>query len=392
MQRENTGSCQHFDRLFCSIIFSFLILSLWSCTEHTTTPENVATRQANLGFTYYPYDGNGTGVQFAVDVIAHKADMLVVHIDNGIPWDAAFANNYDQYPQDLQDEISLITFAKPAGHSLYVATTPIAFLRNRLAPTLLANGQQSFQAPWNTYSFDHPDVNQAYINHCRLLISRYQPDYFAFGIEVNLLYELGSDTLWNQYLTLARTVYDSLKVTSPSLPLLQTIQAESYYRNTVLGSTLISQLLPTTDILGISVYSYAEYSRYPGESTADPMQLPSTYFSTLGALAQGKPIAITETAWPGEDITTPYPITIHSGVGEQQAYINFLLSSIDKLNTKFVCWFFTRDYDQFWNSTLKSDPNASLIRCWKDTGMYDSTGTARPALAVWLEYLNRKKQ
>jgi hypothetical protein len=79
-----------------------------SCLKHTTEVHNDAARSANMGFTYFPYDGNSTGVQFALEVIAHSGDMFVAHFDNGIPWDTALTDNFSQYPQDFQNEIDSI--------------------------------------------------------------------------------------------------------------------------------------------------------------------------------------------------------------------------------------------------------------------------------------------
>ena len=360
----------------------FLIILLHGCKNQTTDVQ-ISPRSARLGFTNFPYERSVPAVQFVLDVIKRDGDMIVSHSDNGVPWDASLANDFSQYPQDFRDEIAAINANKPAGHALYVATTPIAFLRNRLAPTRGANGQATFQVPWSTYPFDHADVIKAFTNHCRILIRNLNPDYFAFGIEVNLLRELGGDTLWNQHLVLAHAVYDSLKVSSPQLPVFQTIQVESYYRNSVLGSTLVTQVMPITDILALSTYPYAESSLYPDQSLADPARLTSTYLAGFANLAQGKPVAISETGWPAENVTAPYPITIRSTLGEQRAYVDFVVDAIGKTNAKFVCWFLARDYDQLWTSELKSDPNASLLRIWKDIGLYDSTGTPRPALTSW---------
>ena len=64
----------------------------------------------------------------------------------------------------------------------------------------------------------------------------------------------------------------------------------------------------------------------------------------------------------------------------------------DRLSAVFVCWFFTRDYDSWWESEIRFLPNATLIRLWKDTGLYRGDGTPRPALETWRAALVRPRR
>ena len=113
----------------------------------------------------------------------------------------------------------------------------------------------------------------------------------------------------------------------------------------------------------------------------------ANYFTELANLASNKPFAIAETAWPAEDVTAPYPVLIPATEATQQAYLERLLADSDSLSAAFVCWFFTRDFDDFWESDLQFNAIAPTIRLWKDTGLYDGKGNTRPALILWREYL-----
>jgi hypothetical protein len=73
-------------------------------------------------------------------------------------------------------------------------------------------------------------------------------------------------------------------------------------------------------------------------------------------------------------------------------YVERLLSDADRLSAVFVCWFFTRDYDDWWESEIQFLPTAPLIRLWKDTGLYRGDGTARPALESWRAALARPRR
>ncbi len=343
-----------------------------------------------MGFTYFPSDNTPEAIGWALSAIAADGDLVVAHHDSGIPWDAALDNDFSRYPQDFQDEVTGIAAWKPPGHRLYLAVTPIAFLRNRLAPSRGPGGTQTFEPPWDGYAFDHPDVVAAFTNHCRILIERYRPDFFAFGIEVNLLRAVvADDNVWNAYVALSAAVYADLKASYPALPIFQTLHAETFHGDPAAQAAAIGQLLPYTDYIAVSSYPYADAARYPDASLADPSLLPSGYFSALAALAPGKPFAISETAWPAEDVTAPYPITIRSNADCQRRYVEFLLSSVDALSGKFVNYYFTRDFDALWDNVLVADPNAALIRLWRDTGLSDGAGAPRPALASWRSVLAR---
>ncbi len=343
-----------------------------------------------MGFTYFPYDNTSEATTNVLNSIAAEADLVVAHHDSGIPWDAALDNDFSRYPQDFRDEVNGIVAWKPAGHRLYLAVTPIAFLRNRLAPTRGSGGTQTFQPPWDGYPFDHPDVIAAFTNHCRILIDRYRPDFFAFGIEVNLLRAaVADDNIWNGYVNLSSAVYAALKASYPSLPMFQTLQAEAFHAAPATQAAAVAQVLPCTDYIAVSSYPFSDAVRYPDGSQADPSRLPADYFSALAALAPGKPFAIAETAWPAEDVTAPYPVTIRSNADYQRRYVEFLLSSVDALSGRFVNYFFVRDFDALWDKVLVADPNAALIRLWRDTGLYDEDGAPRPSLSSWHSVLAR---
>jgi hypothetical protein len=130
-------------------------------------------------------------------------------------------------------------------------------------------------------------------------------------------------------------------------------------------------ILPFTDLIAVSSYPFAA-------PRPDPGTIPPDWFSGLAGLAPQKPFAVSETAWPAEDVEAPYPVTIAATPETQRAYAARLLSDADALQARFVCWFFTRDYDEFWVTYIQQIPEASLLRLWKDTGMYDGAGEARP--------------
>ncbi len=367
------------------------LLLMVGCKGEEVAPE-IATRSFALGFTYFSHDGTASGLVDALQVISTDADLLVAHFDGGVPWEAALRNDFSSYPQDLQAEISGIVQSMPPGHSIYVAVTPIAFKRDRLAPTRGPDGGQTFIPPWDGYRFDNPDVIKAFRNHCRIMVEQLEPDFFAFGIEVNLLPLNVQSDVWGQYLVLAESVYVDLKTAYPSIPVFQTVQVEGYWGHPAAQSIAISQIARSTDLAALSSYPFADPLRYQQGSVADPSLLPPHYFGAVTALLGGKPFAFAETGWPAEDIGAPYPLFVRSNEGLQRSYLELLFNEADQRSAEFITWFFSRDYDAYWDNRLATLPDSALFRLWKDTGLYDGEGAPRLGLAVWRSFLGRPRR
>ncbi|RMG79478.1 MAG: hypothetical protein D6712_19620 [Chloroflexi bacterium] len=62
-----------------------------------------------------------------------------------------------------------------------------------------------------------------------------------------------------------------------------------------------------------------------------------------------------------------------------------LLTQADEHQFVFLVNFVLRDYDALFQYIEDNDTN----RIWRDTGLYDEAGQARPALGLWKEALSR---
>jgi hypothetical protein len=329
-----------------------------------------------MGFTDFPHANSFEALLAAYDVIRNDGDMAVMHFDHGIPWQEALDGMpyHAAYLEALYGKRSLT----PAGHTVYLAVTPISFNRDRLAERRGAEGSEPLPPPWDERTFDHPEVIEAFANHCRNMIEVFCPDYFAYAIEANMLIQLAPDS-WSTFVTLADSVYGHLKKDYPDLPIFVTFQVQSFYDDPRSQSAGIQQVVPFTDIMAISSYPFSAQSNLE--------LIPSNFPGGLVNLAPDKPVAIAETAWPAEDVTEPYPVSIPANEETQRLYVEWMLSECLRRDTEFVCWFFTRDFDNFWETDLQYDERAWLARLWKDTGLYDGDGDARPALSSWRKVL-----
>lgn len=355
----------------------------------------IVPRSFHLGFTPFPHAYTVAAVEAAYDVISNDADMVVQHLDDGIPWAEALDNadngtTYrDTYAANLVGDLDYKFQHNPAGHALYLAVTPLDMMREGLALHRGDSSNEALTPPWDGYDLDDPLVIRAYIQHCMNMIDHFDPDFFVYAIEANILAahdKLNGTNKWSDFVTLAGSVYSALKARHPDLPVSLSLQVGFFHADVSEQTAAIAQILPYTDSVAISAYPFTDIP--------DPADLPADYFSRLTDLAPSKPVVIAETAWPAEDledVNNPGTIIAAEDPQRQQKYIRFLIDEMDRLNGRFLVLFCTRDYDDFWESDLKNDSNAQLIRTWRDTGLYDGAGNPRPALDIWQEALERPK-
>ena len=366
-----------FGVLLLACVPMFLLLS--TCSNNGPTEPGSGSQENRsyaLGFTDFPHAKSSNGTAAAFAAIANDGDMAVMHFDGGVPWQEALDGT--PYPMNVQAELDGKASAIPSDHIVYLAVTPIAFSRDKLAEKWGDTTNQPLDSPWDTRTFDHPAVINAFANHCERMIQIFSPDFFAFAIEANMLKDL-APSKWPAFVTFADSVYHSVKNRHPKLPVFITIQANTFHRSPNEQSAAISEILPFTEMIAVSAYPFVDQ--------ADPASLPADYFSKIANLAADKPFAIAETSWPAEDVTAPYPIVIPASDSIQVAYMQRLLADCDKLSARFIDWFFTRDYDDFWESDLKFISIAPTVRLWKDSGLYDGSGNPRPALKPWRDKL-----
>lgn len=361
---------------------ALLLVCLATCQSPQEPEPSSATRSYALGFTDFPSAATPEAVDHAFEVIRRDADMGVMHFDDGVPWQEALAGT--PYAASWTAELHSRAAEIPASHQTYLAVTPLGFMRDGLALHRGAAGNEPLESPWDTVNLDDARVIEAFANHVENMIAVFDPDYVAYGIEVNMLAEAAPQR-WPAFVTFAREVYERIKEGHAALPVFLTLQADFFHANRPAQTAVINQILPYTDFLAVSTYPFTDGTTQEPDTTS----LRADHFAALHALAPGKPFAIAETAWPAEDVSAPYPVTIHASEATQHDYVAWLLNQMDGRSARFINWFFTRDYDDFWESTFQHWPEAPIVRTWKDTGMYDGAGHARPALTVWRERLQR---
>lgn len=339
----------------------------------------------HLGFTPLPYDIDAINavLDYVYGRIAADANIILHHFDDGIQWDKALSG--EAFHPNITGDWQLRKDRTPAGHKIFVAVTPLNIWRNELAPYRSDTANQPLPAPWDTYALNHSDVKTAYLNYCRRIIDFFRPDYFAMGIEVNLLM-INAKPSWPAYVELHRHVYAQLKAEYPSMPVFVSFTGMDLvsgwtFANHADQLTALADTIGYTDYFGLSIHPQGSVFML----NRNPAAVPTVAdFRTLFALG-GKPVAVCETSYPAEPFTAYGGLVATFGTPELQSlFFQNLLAAADQTDMEFIINFVLRDYDALWQDMGSPD---DLNKFWRDTGFYDENGNARPVLTIWKEKL-----
>ena len=334
-------------------------------------------RPFRLGFTTVPYDISFEAVDYTYATIAEDADLIVHHFDNGVPWPEALAG--DPWPAGLQAEWDDRLARTDPSLAVMLSMTPINFWRDGLALYRGDEGDQPLPPEWEGRSFDDPDVMAAYADYVLRSVAFFDPDYLVTGIEVNMLLTARPD-LWPGYLALQQATYDAVKAQYPELPVFVSVLGMATIDG-ISDHDAAAQRAALPDILASS--DYFALSLYPYMTAYMTTPLPDTLFDGLFDLSD-KPLAITETGYLAETLTVA-GLTFESTPEKQADYIGWLLGEAQARNAELVVNFVLRDYDALWEKIGRTD----LAAVWRDTGLFDEDGSARPAMELWRAALAR---
>lgn len=345
-------------------------------TEVASPPVN---RSFYMAMTPLQHDVTVEAFAEAFEIVDEHCDMIAHHFDKGIPWPEA--RDGLPYHDNVENELRFRVARTKERQEVYLAIAPLAINREELAGYWGEGAGMERPGEWASKTFDDPEVIAAYLDFCRDMIGRFQPDYFNYGVETNMKWQGADDPRLEKFLVFAREVYTTLKNEYPDLPIF--ISLAKVERHDDDEQVRINQrLLAYSDLVAVSTYPFLPPSSDGDE--ANPGDLPQDLFSSMAGLDAGKLFAVAETGYIAEDLVLPeLGLDIRGSEPWQADYVRFLLDEGERLDGEFVVWFVPRDYDRR-SDYLKGIPGfPALIHVWRDCGLIDDEGNARESLEIW---------
>lgn len=338
-----------------------------------------------MGFTQRPYADGIDAVEDTFDRIAQHSDMAVFHLDEGVPWPEAYAGVL--YASEYEGYLDLLLEHRAADDVVYLGVSSLDAGRSGPAAYRGASGNMALPYPWDTYTFSDEPMIQAYTNFCLRLIERFEPTFFNYAIEANALL-LENPNLWDTYVVFLGEVYTRLKAAHPDLMVgLSITLRHPDAPESATTRAHMNDLLPHLDFLGVSVYPYIFFG---GLDPGNPNELQKGWLLQVKEMAKGKPVAITETAWPAEDLEIPaFGVSVTATPERQDAYVRRVLGAASDIEALFIVWLCIADTDAIWEALPPEFQD--FVEIWRDTGLYDEALSGRLGLISWDTWLAKER-
>lgn len=337
-----------------------------------------------MGFTPFPWDMTIEAIMDTAKFITENGDIISHHLEQGVPWIEAL-DDKPFHPDMMKDWEGRKGIC--ASKKVFLSLTPLNEGRNSLEMYRGKDEDMPIPELFKDKAFNDPIVKKAYLNYCRRAVSYFQPDYLAIGIEVNELFHNSPD-MWSSFVELYKYTYTELKKEYPDLPIFFTVSLHNLtnpgWKDREKQQEEIKNLLEYSDVLGISYYPFMAMQ------SEKPIKILDWVLNFTS-----KPLAITETGFPAQDIVLKtYKVTIPGSPEKQATYFKTLLDRGNKDGYLFIICFLYRDYDALFKSIApqleRRDLTLEIFSVWRDCGLVDENGIKRPAFDVWKNYLSAK--
>ncbi|PKN46012.1 MAG: hypothetical protein CVU59_07325 [Deltaproteobacteria bacterium HGW-Deltaproteobacteria-17] len=332
-----------------------------------------------MGFSPWPWDATLAAVDWTYEHIKEGGDVLSEHLEEGVPWPEALAGTAfsASYTDELNSRLQRLD-----GHATVLQINAMNISRDGLAPYRGSDLSMPLPGEWGTYRFNDDNVKTAYLNYARRMIDVFSPAYVLIGVEVNLLLR-NNPSLWPDWVELNAFVYAQLKLEFPELPVGVSVFCVPYFDQWSGEDDTAAQLAALHADLEPSA-DFIAFSLHPFMSGLLADSFPVDYLWDLFAMTT-KPVAVSESSYPAQPWQLTSPALTFDGTPEKQdRFLHLMLEASRDFNAAFVIWFTIRDYDQLWQNALGAGDDTLI---WRDTGLYDENGTARPAYTRWSTWL-----
>ena len=325
-------------------------------------------RSFRMGFTGFVYDSTLEAVTASRKFVRENGDILAHHIE-GVPWAEALSGR--PFPQAMLEEWEGKQSATPPQGQVYLAISP------GRGDLKVAEKAGPVPRELTGKAYDDPLVMKAYLNYCRRAIECFHPDYLAIGIEVNEIHDAGPRQ-WQAYVALHTYVYGELKKDHRDLPIFASWTLHNMFKRRGQMLAEFQKLMPYNDLVAVSYYPFF---------MQDGDRLAALDWMTAQFDSFKKPYAMVETNDAAERLPLPKAKVVIAGTPEKQvAFYRKLLGLAQQRNFAFVISFVHQDYDALWEKIKDHSPE--LFIAWRDCGLLDEKGKARPAYDVWKDFFD----
>jgi len=336
-----------------------------------------------MGFTSWPYAATAEAVQGTYAFIGTNADLVVEHLDDGVPWAESLRDA--PFSKAFQEKITARRKNRPPRMKLLLSLTPLNVGRNALAESA-GNGQRPpLPAELKDKPFNDPQLVRAYASYCRRMVEYFQPDFLLTGIEANELLN-NQPKAWNPYRELSQQVQRGLREKFPQLPISESVTLHKLLDRQNHGLVeyrkQIQAFVEDHDFFAVSFYPF-----FLGLHTEKEFAEALDYLPRFTR----RPIAITETGHPAEPLKIrTWNLDFPADAEEQAAFVRTLLSRAQAHRYRFVAWWTARDFDELWRTFPESVKDLGAL--WRDTGLIDQAGQPRPAYETWKGWLGKPRE
>lgn len=313
------------------------------------------------------------------EFIGQNSDVVLVHTTLDWP---AFLEQKVSYSSDEIDELSQrISLARKMGLKIYLMIDPLNEARDALDPTL--------QAVTGATEFTHPNVQDLLKRAVYWAAHKYQPEYLAFGSEINL-YQTSKPKDFQQFSTLYQTIYQEIKTKYPDITMFTTFQYEDLQnlqgwraKSHPAQWSLLYQFFPHVDAIAISTY--------PSFVFPTDQPLPDNYYLKLKNYAGSKPIIIAESGFASESLPTntklPTGFTksesyFQGSPSGQSAFLEKIKLEAKELDLELFLYLFATDTDWL-TGEYQMYQNLGLRKIKKTNRDEELEKQPKPALKVW---------
>lgn len=363
----------------CLILFLAGCCSLLISCKKEKQPE---VRTFYMGTTPWPADFTNEEVDSAYRFLESSCDLISQHIDDGIPWEEALTAV--PWPTSLEQDLQYRRSRSTKAVFLSVSALDLS-RKQKAAYYRVSSQSQAIKDAWAARAFDDPQVITAYVNYMKRLIQLFNPIYVNYGVESNLL--TWDPVAFARYKNFLAQVYSQLKTAYPAIPFMVSFMVDESDS----GLGYARQLLPYTDIVGLSAYPYVAVSSSNSGNT-DPAAFPSNYFQRYFDLAPEKKLAFAETGYLAQPLSIPALSFSKNGTAAwQQQYLEKVLNYCQQQQAVFLIWFCAKDYNAGTARIQAAGLYEPIFSLWEDTGLIDEKGMRRPAHTSWMQWFSRRR-